>query len=76
MGEVVVGTHAGEDLVHHADAGTAGWHKGAALGQQDNEGCLTQEGTLTSHVGTRNNDNLLLVVVQIDIVADIGLALR
>ena len=50
--------------------------EGPALGHQDDEGGLPQEGALTGHVGTGEDDNLLFFAVQIHVVGDIFLSRR
>ena len=56
--------------------GLRGGHKAAALGHEDDEGRLAQEGALTGHVGAREDDDLLLVAVQEDVVGNVFLPCR
>ena len=74
LGDVVAGANAGEDFVHKADARAVGWHKTSHLCHEHDEGCLAQKGALTSHVGSGDDDNLLLLCVQLHIVGHIAFA--
>ena len=49
-GQVVHGTDAGEDPIGDADAGGAGWHPAAGLGQQLNQADLVQLAALAAGV--------------------------
>ena len=73
-GDVVGGTDAGEDLVDEAYAGAVGGHEAAHLCQQGDEGGLAQQGALAGHVGSGDDDDLLLVGVEVDVVGDVVLA--
>ena len=74
--DVVAGAHAGENLVHDADAGLLGGHETAHLRHQRDERRLAQQRRFTRHVGTSDNHDLLVIVAQADAVGHIGLARR
>ena len=67
-GNVVRSTDAGEYLVAVADAGLCGRNERTYLGHKDYEGRLPQEGGLTGHVRTRENNDLLGLIVEIYII--------
>ena len=73
---IVRGAHSGEDFIDKADARAVGGHKTAHLGQQGDERRLAEQRTLTCHVGSRDDDNLLAIAVQLHIVGHIFLAHR
>ena len=68
---VIGSTHTGENLVNESYMRTLGGHKTANLRQQYDEGRLAQQGTLTGHVRTSNDDYLLFLIVKINIIRHI-----
>ena len=72
--DVVAGPDAGEDLVHVADACSLGRHEAAHLSQQGDEGRLAEQGALAGHVGSGDDDDLLLLCVEEDVVRDVAFA--
>ena len=67
-GQVVAGADAGEDAVDQADLGALSGHEAAGVGHEHDERRLPQIGRFAAHVGTREQDDLLLFAVQSDIV--------
>ena len=74
--DVVAGADAGENFVDDANACAFGRYEAAHLGEQHDEGRLAQQGRLTGHVGTGDDDDLLLLGVEAHVVGDVGFAGR
>ena len=75
-GNVVGGPDACEQFVEIAYPGAFCRDEGSGLGKQDDQGGLPQESGLSGHVGSGQDDDLLLFVVQEYVVWDIFLAGR
>ena len=60
--EVVAGADAGENAVHHADAGAGRRHERAHLGHEDDEGHLAHIGGFARHVGAGDDGHPLLLL--------------
>ena len=73
-GDVVAGAYTGKYLVHQPDVRTLGRHEAAYLRHEGDERRLAEEGRLTGHVGTGDDDNLLRLAVEHDVVGNIFFA--
>ncbi len=73
-GNVVAGSDAGEHLVDHADACGVGGHEAAALGHDDVERRLAQQGRFAAHVGAGDHHYLRGVVVELEAVGYVRFA--
>lgn len=71
-GEVVAGADAGEEAVHEADAGTSGGKEGAGVGEEGEEGDLTDVGAFAGHVGAGDQGDLGGVHIEVGVVGDEG----
>ena len=69
--DIVTGSHSCEDLVHISYMCRLGRHEASHLCHQGDECSLAQQGTLTGHVGSGDDDNLLLLGVEVNIVGHI-----
>ena len=56
--------------------GTLGRYETTDLCHEGNQGCLAEQGRLTGHVRSRNDDNLLLFRVEIHIVGNVFFSRR
>ena len=68
--EVIGSAHAGENAVHHADFGAADRYEAPALRHEGNDGDLPHIGGLARHIGTGDNGDAVVVVVEIHVVGD------
>ncbi len=68
--QIVAGADAGENPVHHADAGCGGGDEGPDLSQQHNQGHLTHIGGFARHVGAGNDGHPLLPLAHKRVVGD------
>ena len=75
-GDVVRGTDTRENLIDQTDAGRGCGHKGAHLRHEGDERGLTKQRTLTCHVRTGDNHDLLRFGVEFQTVAHIFLSGR
>ena len=62
-GNVIGGTHPGENFIHNADFCLFCGHKATHLGHQHNQGRLTQQRRFSGHVRTGNDNDLLMLIV-------------
>ena len=69
-GQIVAGADAGENAIHHADAGGPGRHEGADLGHQHNQRHLTHVGGFTGHVGAGDDGHPVISGAHVGVVGD------
>jgi len=69
-GQVVGGTDAGENPVGYADLRPPGRDEAPGLGHEGYQGDLTHEGGFTGHVGTGDDQQLVVAPVKEDIVCN------
>ena len=69
--EVIGGAHPGKYLVGQRYPGGLCGNKAAHMSHQGDKRRLPQDGALTAHIGSGQDDDLLVAVVQDNIVADI-----
>ncbi len=67
-GQVVARADAGEDAVHHADAGGAGGNERANLCHERDERDLTHIGGFTRHIGARNDGDAVFLFAHVGVV--------
>ena len=65
-----MGADAGEDPVRQTDHGVLGRYEAPALGQQHDDGRLTQVGRLAGHVRAGEDDDLGAVRIEVEVVGD------
>ena len=70
-GDIVGSAHSGKYLVEQADMRGLGRYERTCLGHNRNQGCLSQQGGLTGHVRTGEDDDLLRLLVQIQVVGHV-----
>ena len=70
---VIRGPYPCEYLVNQTDSRAFCRYEATNLGQQHNQGCLTQQRRFTSHIRTGNNHDLLLLCIKVDIIRHIPL---
>ena len=69
-GQVVAGADAGENAIHHADAGGPSGNKGADLRHQHDQRHLTHVGGFTGHVGAGDDGHPVILFAHVRIVGD------
>ena len=69
-GQVIAGADAGENAIHHADAGGSGRNKGADLRHQHDQRHLTHVGGFTGHVGAGDDGHPVILFTHVRIVGD------
>ena len=74
--DIVRCPHTSENLVHNPYLSGLGRNETSYLSHQNNQSGLAQQRRFTGHVGSRYHHDLLLVVVELDTVADVGFARR
>ena len=74
--DIVRCAYTSENLVYQSDMRLTGRYETAHLRHQHNQGGLPQQGRFSRHVGSGDDDNLLLVVVEVYVVVDIRFAGR
>ena len=72
--DIVGGSHTGEYFVHQTDSCGFCGHETSYLGHEYDKGGLAQQRRFTSHIRTRDDNNLLSLVVEHDIIGHIALA--
>src|SRR5699024_8646734 len=69
-GQIIGGSHTGENPIHNSDVGFFRRNEASDLGHKHNQRRLAHIGGFSCHIGACNNGDSLLLIVQIGVIGN------